>query len=63
MRSTVARSPSHGGSEPATPGYCCDYDADTLRRGLATAVRGRAPERRDQLSERLMAFRECPNPR
>ena len=33
--------------EPLTPAYCCDYDADTTRRGLAAAVKGKAPQIRD----------------
>lgn len=46
--------------QPATPGYCCDYDAETLRRGLRAAVKERAPQRRDDLSEQLMALQELP---
>lgn len=33
--------------EPLTPAYCCDYDAAMTRRGLAAAVRGKAPKLRD----------------
>ena len=33
--------------EPLTPAYCCDYDADKTRRGLAAAVKGKAPRIRD----------------
>ena len=29
--------------QPLTPAYCCDYDAETTRKGLAAAVRGEAP--------------------
>lgn len=35
--------------QPSTPAYCCDYDADTMRKALAQAVRGEAPKKRDQL--------------
>ncbi|MCX5541125.1 NAD(P)-binding domain-containing protein [Paraburkholderia sp. CNPSo 3076] len=35
--------------QPSTPGYCCDYDAETMRRALAAAVEGEAPKKRDQL--------------
>jgi 8-hydroxy-5-deazaflavin:NADPH oxidoreductase len=28
--------------EPGTPAYCCDYDAETTRKGLAAAVKGEA---------------------
>lgn len=33
--------------EPLTPAYCCDYDAGKTRRGLAAAVKGKAPRIRD----------------
>ncbi|MEJ7926717.1 NAD(P)-binding domain-containing protein [Sphingobium sp. AN641] len=35
--------------QPATPSYCCDYDADTMRRALDQAVPGQAPKTRDHL--------------
>lgn len=35
--------------QPSTPAYCCDYDADTMRRALDQAVPGKAPMIRDQL--------------
>ena len=28
--------------EPGAPAYCCDYDAETTRKGLAAAVKGEA---------------------
>jgi len=31
--------------EPGTPAYCCDYDAETTRKGLAAAVKGEAPKK------------------
>jgi hypothetical protein len=31
--------------EPGTPAYCCDYDAETTRKGLAIAVNGEAPKK------------------
>ena len=31
--------------QPATPAYCCDYDAATTRKGLAAAVKGEAPKK------------------
>jgi 8-hydroxy-5-deazaflavin:NADPH oxidoreductase len=34
--------------QPATPAYCCDYDAETTRKGLAAAVKGEAPKIRDR---------------
>ncbi|WP_277591259.1 NADPH-dependent F420 reductase [Pseudomonas chlororaphis] len=37
--------------QPSTPGYCCDYDAKTMRRALAAAVKGQAAAKRDQLPQ------------
>ncbi|MGC5830929.1 3-hydroxyisobutyrate dehydrogenase, partial [Ralstonia pseudosolanacearum] len=37
--------------QPSTPSYCCDYDADTMRKALAAAAPGAAPKKRDQLPE------------
>ena len=31
--------------EPGTPAHCCDYDAETTRKGLAAAVKGEAPKK------------------
>lgn len=41
--------------QPSTPSYCCDYDAPTMLKGLAAAVRGKAPGIRDGLAERMAA--------
>lgn len=35
--------------QPSTPCYCCDYDADTMRKALAAAVKGEAAAKRDEL--------------
>jgi predicted dinucleotide-binding enzyme len=35
--------------EPGTPAYCCDYDAETTRKGLAAAVKGEAPKKLGRL--------------
>ncbi len=37
--------------QPSTPAYCCDYDADTMRKALAAAIKGDAPKKRDQMPE------------
>ncbi|MEX3957444.1 NADPH-dependent F420 reductase [Trinickia sp. EG282A] len=37
--------------QPSTPAYCCDYDAETMRRALAAAIKGQAAEKRDQMPE------------
>jgi len=33
--------------QPSTPAYCCDYDAEKTRKGIAAAVKGRAEKIRD----------------
>jgi predicted dinucleotide-binding enzyme len=35
--------------QPGTPAYCCDYDAETTRKGLAAAVKGEAPKKLEHL--------------
>lgn len=46
--------------QPSTPAYCCDYDAATMRKALAAAAMGEAPEKRDQLPDTMAAL--GPNP-
>lgn len=33
--------------QPSTPAYCCDYGVEMMRKGLAAAVKGDAPRKRD----------------
>lgn len=33
--------------QPSTPAYCCDYDAETMQRGISMAVKGKAEVIRD----------------
>ena len=54
----VGFDPVDGGSleeswrqEPATPSYCCDYDADEMRMGLEAAERGKARPKMAMLPE------------
>jgi hypothetical protein len=35
--------------QPGTPAYCCDYDVETTRKGLAAAVKDEAPKKRERL--------------
>ncbi len=35
--------------QPGTPAYCCDYDAETTRKGLAAGVKGDAPKTVERL--------------
>ncbi|WP_455289178.1 NADPH-dependent F420 reductase [Cupriavidus necator] len=37
--------------QPSTPAYCCDYDAEAMRKALAAAIPGVAPKIRDRLPE------------
>lgn len=37
--------------QPSTPSYCCDFDADTMRKALAAAIPGAAAKTRDQLPQ------------
>ncbi|WP_341318413.1 NAD(P)-binding domain-containing protein [Paraburkholderia sp. IMGN_8] len=46
--------------QPSTPAYCCDYGAEMMRKGLAAAVKGDAPKKRDQMPE--LFVRLGPNP-
>lgn len=42
--------------QPSTPSYCCDWDAETMRKALAAAVEGEAPRKRAQLPEQFAAL-------
>ena len=42
--------------QPSTPAYCCDWDAETMRKALAAAVEGEAPRKRAQLPEHFAAL-------
>ncbi len=46
--------------QPSTPAYCCDYNSEEMRKALAAAVRGEAPNKRDRLPELFAAL--GPNP-
>jgi predicted dinucleotide-binding enzyme len=37
-------------AQPGTPVYCCDYEAEELKKGLAAAISGKAVERRDYVA-------------
>ena len=45
---------------PATPAYCCDYDADTMRKALAQAIPGQAPQTRDYLITQYGSLGQSP---
>ncbi|QQE91363.1 hypothetical protein GKQ51_23960 (plasmid) [Azotobacter chroococcum] len=56
----VGFDPVDGGSlseswcqQPGTPGYCCDYDAEMMRKALKEAVPGKAPAIRNELYNRI----------
>ena len=35
--------------QPGTRAYCCDYDTETTRKGLAAATKGEAPRKLERL--------------
>lgn len=37
--------------QPSTPAYCCDYGVEITCKGLAAAVKGDAPQKRDRIPE------------
>lgn len=37
--------------QPSTPAYCCDWNAEQMRRALAAAVPGEAPPKRDRVMD------------
>ena len=39
--------------QPGMPAYCCDYDAETTRKGLAAAVKGEVPKKLERSIELL----------
>jgi hypothetical protein len=42
--------------QPLTPGYCCDYDAPTMRKALDAAVKGEAPTRWSIFESKIAAL-------
>jgi predicted dinucleotide-binding enzyme len=42
--------------QPATPGYCCDYDAATMHKALEAAVRENVPEQRERMFRTMAAL-------
>lgn len=40
--------------QPATPGYCCDYNTEEMRKALSLAVRGAAPALREKQTKRFL---------
>jgi len=54
--SQVGFDPLDGGSleeswrqQPSNPGYCCDFDAETMRKGLSAGIKGQAATKRGEL--------------
>lgn len=46
--------------QPSTPAYCCDWDADKTRAALASAVKGEAEQKRDQMPAALAKLGPSP---
>jgi predicted dinucleotide-binding enzyme len=42
--------------QPLTPGYCCDFDAHTMRKALDAAVKGEAPTRWSIFKSKMAAL-------
>ncbi len=42
--------------QPASPGYCCDYDAETMRKGLTLANEAKRVEAREKIFKRIQSF-------
>lgn len=47
--------------QPATPSYCCDWDAKTMRETLAAAVPGEAARKLEKFPEQLAALGSSPS--
>ncbi|CAB3727328.1 NADPH-dependent F420 reductase [Paraburkholderia rhynchosiae] len=47
--------------QPSTPAYCCDYDAETMRRALASAIKGQTAKTRDQMPEHFAKLGSNPS--
>nr|WP_302910860.1 NAD(P)-binding domain-containing protein [Neorhizobium galegae] len=43
--------------QPLTPGYCCDFDASTMRKALDAAAKGEAPTRWSIFKSKMAALR------
>ncbi len=47
--------------QPFTPSYCCDYDADTMIRALAAAIKGQSASKLGSFGEKYMRLGPNPN--
>lgn len=47
--------------QPSTPSYCCDYDAETMRKALLAAVKGQAAGKRNELPEHFAKLGASPS--
>ena len=47
--------------QPSTPAYCCDYGVEMMRKGLAAAVKGDAPKKRDRMPELFAKLGSAPS--
>jgi predicted dinucleotide-binding enzyme len=47
--------------QPSTPAYCCDYGVEMMRKGLAAAVKGDAPKKRDRMPELFAKLGSSPS--
>jgi predicted dinucleotide-binding enzyme len=47
--------------QPSTPAYCCDYGMEMMCKGLAAAVKGDAPKKRDRMPELFAKLGSSPS--
>jgi hypothetical protein len=47
--------------QPSTPAYCCDYGVEMMRKGLAAAVKGDAPKKRDRMPDLFVKLGPSPS--
>lgn len=66
--SQVGFDPVDGGSleeswrqQPSNPGYCCDFDAETMRIALSTAIKGQAAAKRAELPNHFVKLGANPS--
>lgn len=47
--------------QPSTPAYCCDWNAQEMKKAISDAVKGEAPKKRDKLPEYFASLGEHPS--
>lgn len=47
--------------QPSTPAYCCDWNAEEMRKALDAASPGEAPKKRDRIMDQFAALGSSPS--